>query len=247
MIAIPAIDIMDGKCVRLLRGDFSNRKSYSKSPADQAKAIEDAGITHLHLVDLDGARDGSPRNLHVLEEIASKTSLHIDYGGGIRSYKDIQYALQAGAKQVNTGTFLFMEPDGPETCLSIFNKTQLIAAVDIRDGKVAVGGWQVKMDTPANTFIKKLLSVGWEWIAVTDISRDGTMEGPNPRFYKPLTKAFPSAKFIGGGGVASLEHLRILEDCGLYAAVTGKAVFEGNISLDELAAFNGSGREQTNQ
>jgi phosphoribosylformimino-5-aminoimidazole carboxamide ribotide isomerase len=238
MIAIPAIDIIDGKCVRLHRGDFSRQKFYETDPYDQAKAISDAGITHLHLVDLDGAREGIPKNLDVLEKIAAGTSLHIDFGGGIRNYTAIRSALDAGAAQVNTGTFLFVVPEAAETCLALFEASQLIAAVDIRDGKVAVAGWQVQMDSTASTFIEKLLSVGWEWFAVTDISRDGTMEGPNPLFYKPLTTAFPSARFIGGGGIASVDHFHILEDCGLYAAVTGKAIFEGKISLEELALFN---------
>jgi phosphoribosylformimino-5-aminoimidazole carboxamide ribotide isomerase len=245
MIAIPAIDIIDGKCVRLRHGDFSRRKNYEADPFDQARAIQDAGITHLHLVDLDGARTGSPKNLAVLEKIASGTSLSVDFGGGIRSYADIRRTLEAGASQVNTGTFLFLVPDAPETCLSLFGPEKLIAAVDIRQGKISVAGWQVQMESAASPFIEKLLSVGWEWFAVTDISRDGTMEGPRPGFYKPLVSAFPAAKFIGGGGVASMDHLRILADCGLYGAVTGKAVFEGRISLEELARFNDQGIVKT--
>lgn len=239
MIAIPAIDLMDGRCVRLHRGDFSRRKYYETDPFDQARAISDAGITHLHLVDLDGAKAGSPKNLHILEKIAAGTSLHIDFGGGIRSYSAIRNALEAGASQVNTGTFLFMVPEAAETCLSMFDPASLIAAADIRNGKIAVAGWQVEMESTAEEYIRRLLSVGWEWFAVTDISRDGTMEGPDPRFYRPLTSAIPQARFIGGGGIAAMEHFHILADCGLYAAVTGKAVFEGKISLEELALFNG--------
>lgn len=241
MIAIPAIDIIDGKCVRLRHGDFSRRKNYEADPLDQAKAIQDAGLTHLHLVDLDGARVGGLKNLAVLEKIAAETSLSVDFGGGIRSYADIRDVLGAGASQVNTGTFLSMVPEAPETCLSLFGPSKLIASADIREGKIAVAGWQVQMEISAVSYIEKLLSVGWEWFAVTDISRDGTMEGPRPEFYKPLVSAFPGAKFIGGGGVASMDHLRILKDCGLYGAVTGKAVFEGRISLKELAGFNEQG------
>ncbi len=238
MIAIPAIDIMDGQCVRLLRGDFAQRKSYSATPLDQAKAIEDAGITHLHLVDLDGAKQGLPKNLHVLEQIAAGTSLNVDFGGGIRSLTDIENALNAGAKQANIGTLLFSREDVPLECVSRFGKEQLIAALDINKGTIAVNGWQVQTSTSAETALQLLLSLGWEYFAVTDISRDGTMQGPNPDFYNPLVNAFPDAKFIGGGGVASAAHLLLLKNCGLYAAVTGKAVFEGMISLKELVELN---------
>ncbi len=234
MIAIPAIDIMNGQCVRLFQGDFAQRKSYSTTPLDQARAIEDAGITHLHLVDLDGAKQGKPKNLHVLEQIADGTSLIIDFGGGIRSLANIESVLNAGAKQANIGTLLFSEPDVPQQCVSRFGKDQLIAALDISKGTIAVNGWQVQTSIAAETALKNLISVGWEYFSVTDISRDGTMQGPNPDFYKPLVEAFPNVRFIGGGGVATIDHLILLKNCGLYAAVTGKAVFEGTISLKEL-------------
>lgn len=237
MIAIPAIDIMGGQCVRLLRGNFDQRRSYNATPLDQAKAIEDAGITHLHLVDLDGARIGKPKNLGVLEQIASGTSLVIDFGGGIRSLDDAATALQAGASQVNIGTLLLADATMPQQCIERFGKERLIAAIDVNDGKVAVHGWQTQTNIAANEAILSLLKVGWETISVTDISRDGTMQGPNPDFYLPLVEAFPHLKFIGGGGVASVEHLLALKNCGLYAAVTGKAIFEGTISLAQLSAF----------
>jgi phosphoribosylformimino-5-aminoimidazole carboxamide ribotide isomerase len=238
MIAIPAIDIMGGQCVRLLRGDFDQRRSYNARPLDQAKAIEDAGITHLHLVDLDGARQGQPKNLDVLEQLAAGTSLAIDFGGGIRSLEDAASALNAGASQVNIGTLLFAESTMPQQCIERFQKERLIAAIDINEGKVAVHGWQTQTNITANEAILSLHKVGWETISVTDISRDGTMQGPNPDFYLPLVEAFPQLKFIGGGGVASVEHLLELKNCGLYAAVTGKAIFEGTISLAQLSAFN---------
>ena len=239
MIAIPAIDIMDGQCVRLFQGDFAQRKSYSTSPLDQAKAIEDAGITHLHLVDLDGAKSGAPKNLNVLEQIARGTSLIIDFGGGIRSIQHIENVLNAGAKQANIGTLLFAGEDVPLECITRFGKQQLIAALDINKEAIAVNGWQTQTSVAAETALQNLISLGWEYFAVTDISRDGTMQGPNPEFYTPLVKSFPEAKFIGGGGVATIEHLMLLKKCGLYAAVTGKAVFEGTISLKELVTIGG--------
>ncbi len=238
MIAIPAIDIMDGKCVRLFRGDFSQRKSYSTNPLDQAKAIEDAGITHLHLVDLDGAKQGMPKNLDILESIANGTSLRIDFGGGIRSISAAAKALDAGAMQVNIGTFLFSDAENPKACIDAFGTQHLIASIDVNHGKVAVHGWQTQTEFSAIQAIENLISVGWSFFSVTDISRDGTMQGPDTEFYKPLIEVFPGTKFIGGGGVSSIEDLHLLKDCGLYASVTGKAVFEGHISLRELAIFN---------
>lgn len=238
MIVIPAIDIMDGRCVRLLRGDFGQRKSYGATPLDQAKAIEEAGITHLHLVDLDGAKRGIPTNLHVLEQIAGNTSLVIDFGGGIRSMDDAAAALNAGASRVNIGTFLFSGADVPDKCIKQFGRDKLIAAIDINNGKVAVHGWQTQTNVTAPEAISSLFLVGWDLISVTDISRDGTMQGPDPAFYTPLVEAFPEVRFIGGGGVATTSHLLQLKECGLYAAITGKAVFEGTITLEDISKIS---------
>lgn len=240
MIAIPAIDIMDGQCVRLFQGDFARRSNYRVSPLDQAKELENAGITHLHLVDLDGAKQGAPKNLRVLETIAGGTSLIIDFGGGIRSIESVAHALGAGAQKVNIGTFLFSAASNPAEIFEQFGAEKLIAAIDIQLGMVAVHGWQTQTTFTAARAIESLASVGWLYFSVTDISRDGTMQGPDKTFYIPLTAAFPEAKFIGGGGVSSIEDLHLLRACGLYAAVSGKAIFEGAISLKELATFNKS-------
>ncbi len=237
MIAIPAIDIMGGSCVRLLRGVFTERSNYSGSPLETAKAIESSGITHLHLVDLDGAREGKPANLKVLETLASQTSLKIDFGGGIRDSAHIRQAIGAGAQQVNLGTFLFSGLEAPEQILAGYGAERLIAALDSKGGKVAIKGWQEQTSRTVEELIRELSELGWTYFAVTDIRRDGTMMGPDPGFYKPLVDAFPEAKIIGGGGVASLEHMKTLKECGLYAAVTGKAVLEGKIPLDALAAL----------
>ncbi len=238
MIAIPAIDIIDASCVRLLKGRFDQQMTYKMSPLDTARAIEAAGITHLHLVDLDGARQGKPVNLSLLETLSKETSLRIDYGGGIRSMESIRKVLDAGAKKVNLGTFLFADPDIPRRCIDQFGKDALIAAVDIKEGRVAVKAWQQSTETDTHTAIEALLEAGWRYLSVTDISRDGTMSGPDPLFYLPLATGYPEARFIGGGGVASMEDLELLRSCGLYAAVTGKAIFEGKISLKDLSEFN---------
>ncbi len=238
MIAIPAIDIMNGKCVRLFKGRFAEKTFYDATPLGLARDIESAGLTHLHLIDLDGAHKGEPANLPVLEQLAKETTLIIDYGGGIRSMETIRKVLDAGAAKANLGTFLFSSPDIPLQCIESFGADALIAAVDIKDGQVAVKGWQQNSGIKTGDAIEGLLDIGWKFFSVTDISRDGTMEGPDPEFYIPLADAYPSARFIGGGGVATVEHLYMLRSCGLYAAVTGKAIFEGHITLDELAILN---------
>ncbi len=238
MIAIPAIDIMDGRCVRLLRGDFRQKTTYSADPLDQAKIFEDAGIKCLHLVDLDGAKTGKPQNLQILESIASNTSLMIDYGGGIRQTADVQMALNAGARQVNAGTMLHSNDNTPTALCKAFSAERLIAAVDIRNGYVASHGWQLQTQIPAKDFLELLVGSGWKYVSVTDIGRDGTLAGPDPDFYQPLIKAFPSLAFIGGGGVATTEHLELMSSWGLYGAITGKAIFEGSILPEDLARFS---------
>ncbi len=237
MIVIPAIDIMDGSCVRLLRGAFEQRSTYRHTPLQIAREFESAGITHLHLVDLDGARSGRPVNLKVLETLATNTSLSIDYGGGIRNATHIRQAFEAGANQVNLGTYLFSEEELPGQSLADFGADRLIAAVDSKNGKVAINGWQQQTTRTVSGFMGELAGMGWTFFAVTDISRDGTMAGPDPGFYSPLVEEFPGLKIIGGGGVASMEHLLMLKACGLYAAVTGKALLEGKISPAELSTF----------
>ncbi len=238
MIAIPAIDIMDGACVRLVKGLFNQKKTYSKNPLDVARAFEDKGITHLHLIDLDGARMGKPVHLKLLENMVENTSLHIDYGGGIRSFQSIGDVLSAGAQKVNLGTFLFSRPDVPGRCIERFGQESLIAAVDIKAGRVAVEGWQQLAGLDVAEAVESLIEAGWRYMSVTDISRDGTMQGPDPAFYKPLVESYPDVRFIGGGGVASLKDLSLLKSFGLYAAVTGKAILEGEISLEDLSQFN---------
>ena len=238
MIVIPAIDLMNGACVRLTKGRFDTRITYKPSPLDVARAIEEAGISHLHLVDLDGAKSGKPSNLHVLETLAKGTSLQIDYGGGIRNIETIHKAIDAGAKKINLGTFLFSDPDVPLLCKETFGAERLIAAIDVADGMVAIKGWQQSSGKKASSAIEDMLNIGWRYFSVTEISRDGTMQGPDPDFYKSLVSTYPSAKFIGGGGVASINHLYLLRSCGLYAAITGKAMLEGTISLKDLASIN---------
>ncbi len=240
MIVIPAIDIMNGKCVRLLKGRFDSPTSYGNDPLAMASAFEDAGITHLHLVDLDGAKDGTPANLSTLEKIASKTSLSIDFGGGVRSPGLIESVLAAGADRVNLGTYLFSSTHLPAELAENFGAERLIAAIDIDRGYISLKGWQESSGIKAENGIRDLLDAGWKYFSVTDISRDGTMQGADPEFYRPLVKSFPGAKFTGGGGVATKEDLVKLKSCGLYAAITGKAVFEGTLSLKDIAFINNS-------
>ncbi len=235
MIVIPAIDILEGRCTRLLRGNFDQRSIYAADPLAQARRYEAAGLTQLHLVDLDGVQEGAPKNLRLLERLATQTRLRIDYGGGVRSEAHIRAALNAGAKQVNLGTWLFGAGRPAGRLLERFGSESLIASIDVNRGKVAVRGWQKQTRLSAMTAIGMLHKMGWMYFSVTDVGRDGTLEGPDPAFYRPLTAAFPHARIIGGGGVATKAHLHALKQCGLHAAITGKALLEGSISLDALA------------
>lgn len=238
MIAIPAIDIINGSCVRLLKGQFDQQQQYTHSPLQMAKALEVTGLTHLHLVDLDGARDGKPANLPILQQLATHTKLLIDYGGGIRRQEDVAKALDSGATRVNIGTMLFTRPSWQTECIRRFGADKLIASVDVDRGKVAIKGWQQQTGLTANQAIGGLRQRGWRYVSITDIGRDGTMSGVDPSFYQPFTAHYPEIRFIGGGGVASLRDLHGMKGAGLFAAITGKAVFEGNISLEDLASFN---------
>lgn len=235
MIVIPAIDILEGRCTRLLRGQFDHRSTYATDPLALARRYEAAGLSRLHLVDLDGVQEGAPKNLRLLERLARQTRLQIDFGGGIRNEAHIRAALEAGASQVNLGTWLWGAGRPAAGLLERFGSERLIASIDVSRGKVAVRGWQEQTRLSAMTAIGMLHKMGWMYFSVTDVERDGTMEGPDPAFYRPLTAAFPNARIIGGGGVASRAHLHAMKQCGLHAAITGKALLEGSIRLDLLA------------
>lgn len=235
MKIIPAIDLIGGKCVRLRFGDYSQKTEYYDDPLDAAKQFEAAGIKHLHLVDLDGAKQGQPVNVGVLERIATHTALTIDFGGGIRKKEDIERVLNAGAAQVTVGSLAVKSPDTVIEWLRHFGPEKLIIGADIKDGKIAVNAWQEVSSRTAGDFLQFYARHGARYAVCTDISRDGSLQGVNIDFYRELQEACPEMNFIASGGVASLDDLQRLQAAGLYGAIVGKAIYEGYVQLSDLA------------
>ena len=237
MELIPAIDIIGGKCVRLTQGDYAQKKEYNSNPLEVAKAYEDAGIRRLHLVDLDGAKQKKIINLDVLERIASGTSLHIDFGGGVQSDEDIKAAFDAGAKQVTGGSIAVKQPELFEKWLKEWGSERLILGADVKDGQIAVSGWQESSDRELFKFLEDYQAKGVNYIICTDVSKDGLLQGPSTDLYQQIVERFPELKLIASGGVAGMQDLRELKERGCWGAIIGKAIYEGNISLQELAQF----------
>jgi len=241
MLIIPAIDIIDGKCVRLSKGDFSTKKEYSASPVTVAKVFEDAGITHLHLVDLDGARSGKVVNWHVLEEIASQTNLSIDFSGGIKGGEDIQRALQLGATQITVGSMAVKYPEDVIAWIESFTDSTLIIGADTIDGYIAVHGWQESSTQSIDDFISFYYENGAKNFLCTDVACDGMLQGPSIGLYTEILKKHPHISLIASGGVSCIEDLYNLHSINCYAAIVGKAYYEGRISLQELSAIQSFG------
>ncbi len=238
MHLIPAIDIIDGKCVRLTQGDYNQKKEYNSNPLEVAKAYEDAGIGRLHLVDLDGAKQKKIVNLKVLETIASGTGLHIDFGGGVQSDEDLQAAFNAGARQVTGGSIAVKQPARFEKWLQEYGSEKLILGADVKDGQIAVSGWQESSDRELFRFLSDYKAKGVSYVICTDVSKDGLLQGAAADLYTQITEQFPDLKLIASGGVAALEDLKELKAIGCWGAIIGKAIYEGRITLKELAEFN---------
>lgn len=232
MRVIPAIDLIDGRPVRLSEGDYSRRREYSMTALDAAKRFEDGGLRYLHLVDLDAAR-GSGSNLAVLERIASCTSLEIDFGGGIKSREAVRSAFSAGAWRVNAGSAAVHDP---EEVISWNDEYpgRIILSADARNGMIAVSGWQEETDEPIIPFIGRFLSRGIASAAVTDISRDGMLSGPALGLYAEIAGNLPELELIASGGVSCSKDLADLAQIGVYGAIVGKAYYEGRISIEEM-------------
>ncbi len=232
MIVIPAIDIIDGRPVRLSEGDYSRLTSYSLTALEAARKFEDGGLSRLHLVDLDAAR-GSGNNLAVLETIASKTSLSVDFGGGIRSEESVHSAFDAGASYVNVGSAAVKNP--MDVCRwNELYPGRIILSSDARDGRIAVSGWMENTDLEIIPFIRKFLANGIKTAVVTDISKDGMLSGPSFALYERLSSELPELNLIASGGVSSLSDLVALRSAGIYGAIVGKAYYEGRISIKEM-------------
>ena len=233
MRIIVAIDILDGKCVRLTRGDYATKKIYNENPLEVAKEIEDNGLQYLHLVDLDGARNKRITNYKILEKIVFKTGLSIDFGGGIRSDEDIRIAFNSGAKQVTAGSIAVNDPDLVLKWLSVYGTNKIILGADCKDHKVKTGAWTENTEEDVIEFISRYYNKGVKYTICTDIERDGMMTGPSKELYREILDAV-KINLIASGGISSLKDLEEIGETGCEGAILGKAVYEGKIKLHQL-------------
>jgi phosphoribosylformimino-5-aminoimidazole carboxamide ribotide isomerase len=233
MRIIVALDIIEGKCVRLTKGDFSTKKVYKEDPLEVARQIEDNGLKYLHLVDLEGAKNKKIENIKVLEKIAEKTKLKIDFGGGLRSYEDLLTVFNAGARQVTVGSIALTDPNLFMEWLSRLGQEKLILGADCIDRKVSTGGWLEKSDKDIISFISEYKSKGVKYTVCTDIKKDGMLKGPSTALYKEILGSV-KINLIASGGITSLNDIEVLKETGCEGAIIGKAVYEGKLTLKEL-------------
>jgi len=238
MQIIPAIDIIDGKCVRLTQGDYQQKKIYNEQPLEVAKQFEDAGLQRLHLVDLDGAKAGSVKNWKVLEAIAGKTALVVDFGGGIKKREDLDIVFNSGAALATIGSLAVKDEALFVEWLKSYGANKFLLGADVKDEKIAVAGWLETTDIWIYDFIEKYADHGIQQLFCTDVSKDGLLQGPSTELYKSIISKFPSLHFIASGGVSSVEDLDTLRNIGCAGVIVGKAFYEGRISLSELVQFN---------
>ena len=231
---IPAIDLIDGKCVRLTKGDYSQKKQYDASPIDMALRYQDIGIRRLHVVDLDGAKSSSPKNLHVLEEIAIRTSLEIEWGGGIKSDQALYDAYNAGADYLIIGSVAVTKPDLFARWLDEYGGNRLILGADVHDGRVAINGWLEKSKLTIDALIDRFISHGLHEAICTDISKDGMLQGPTFELYARLQEKYPEQDVIVSGGISKMGDIHRLNEMNLRHVIVGKAIYEGRITLEEL-------------
>lgn len=234
MILIPAIDIIGGQCVRLTQGDYAQKKVYNESPLEVAKQFEAAGITRLHLVDLDGAKAKKVVNLSVLESIASQTSLHIDFGGGIQSTADLQRVLDAGAKQITAGSIAIKNPPLVEEWLESFGPETIILGADAKNETIAVSGWEESTDVSVYDFVDSWQKKGVHYTISTDVAKDGLLQGPSLELYQKMQSRCPKIQIIASGGVSQWSDWDDLKALNLFGVIVGKAIYEGRMTLQEI-------------
>lgn len=234
---IPAIDLIEGKCVRLSQGDYDRCTDYGVSPVDMAKMFIDNGLRRVHVVDLDGAKASSPRNLHTLEQIARLDGVEVEWGGGIKTDGALKDVFNAGATYAIIGSVASRQPELMSRWLEIFGGEKLILGADVRDGKVAVSGWLEDTTDSIDDLLRRFLPYGLTQAICTDISKDGMLEGPSFEMYTRLDKDFPEVVFTVSGGISSLDDIIRLNDLGLKRVITGKALYENRISLRDLQRF----------
>ena len=244
MRIIPAIDIIEGKCVRLTKGDYSTKKVYNENPLEVAKQFEASGIEYLHLVDLDGAKAKHIVNYKVLEQIASKTSLKIDFGGGLKTNEDLHIAFNSGARQITGGSIAVNDPKTFEGWISKYGSYRIILGADSNNEKIAISGWQEESDEEVIPFIKGYQNKSIKYVICTDISKDGMLQGPSFDLYKKIIKECnvilnesEELKLIASGGISTFEELPQLAELGCEGTIIGKAIYENKISLKQLENY----------
>lgn len=237
MEIIPAIDIIEGKCVRLTEGDYAQKKVYNENPLEVALRFEDAGLTRLHLVDLDGAKAGAVKNWKVLEQLAGKTKLQIDFGGGLKKEEDVRIVFNSGAQWATVGSLAVKGEDIFTGWLTQFGADKFLLGADVKNEKIAIGGWLETTEIWVYDLIEKYIQKGITQLFCTDVSKDGRLEGPAVELYKNIVSKFPSLYFIASGGVSSMADLDALQEAGCRAAIVGKAIYENRITLEDLKRF----------
>ncbi|MDP3556189.1 MAG: 1-(5-phosphoribosyl)-5-[(5-phosphoribosylamino)methylideneamino]imidazole-4-carboxamide isomerase [Bacteroidota bacterium] len=237
MEIIPAIDIIEGKCVRLTQGDYSQKTIYNENPLDVALEFQDLGIKRLHLVDLDGAKQGKVINYKVLEKLANKTNLKIDFGGGIKTNSDIHSVFEAGASMATIGSIAAKNKELFFSWVNKYSSEKILLGADVKNEKIAINGWLETTDILITDFIKENIDNGINALFCTDISKDGLLEGPAIDLYKKIIIEFPTLNLIASGGVANLKDLEDLKKIGCSGAIVGKAIYEKRITLNELKKF----------
>ena len=237
MEIIPAIDLINGQCVRLTEGDFARQTTYDSNPLEVAKRFEAHGIKRLHLVDLDGARARKPVNLAVLEAIAANTNLTIDFGGGLQSDEAVKQAFDAGAAQITAGSIAVREPEKVKNWLLQYGAEKIIIGADFKGTNIAISAWTEESKYPLQDFMSGYLKTGAKLFICTDVSKDGKLQGPSLKTYRHLKLTLPEALVIASGGVTTVHDLEELQEIGMEGAIIGKAIYEGTISLKDLARF----------
>ncbi len=237
MRIIPAIDIIDGKCVRLSKGDYNTKKIYNEDPLEVAKSFEAHGIEYLHLVDLDGAKSSHIVNYKIIETIATKTSLKIDFGGGLKTDKDLQIAFESGANQITGGSIAVKNPELFQSWLQKYGNEKIILGADAKYRKIAVSGWLEDSDKEIIPFIQNFEKAGVSYVICTDISKDGMLEGPSFELYKEILSETENIKLIASGGISEFDELPKLEELGCEGVIIGKAIYENRISLKQLEKY----------
>ena len=235
---IPAIDIIDGKCVRLCQGDYNRCTIYNSDPIETAKRFEDCGVKMLHLVDLDGAKASAPRNLNVLEKIASTTLLNIEFGGGIKAHNNIISALNAGAIRVICGSTACINPQLFIEWIQQYGADRIVFGADLKDNKPAINGWLQESNLTMESLLDAFIENGLKYSIITDISKDGMMQGPSCHLYSTILDRYPSLNIIASGGISCLDDIEKLQSIGINEAIVGKALYEGKITLNDLSKYN---------